>query len=106
MPEPLLLLIRRHQPEQRAERAVIGGIDIFADRRNQGAAKHRIVTGRKEIPARARCSAARLCANPGCAASKYLRDHKSSLILQPGPAALTDGLAELQSIIERWAIRC
>jgi iron complex transport system substrate-binding protein len=28
---------------------------------------------------------------------------KSSLILQPGPAALTDGLAELQKIIERWA---
>ena len=30
---------------------------------------------------------------------------KSSLILQPGPAALTDGLAELQQIIERWAKR-
>ena len=30
---------------------------------------------------------------------------KSSLILQPGPAALTDGLAELWRIIERWATR-
>ena len=30
---------------------------------------------------------------------------KSSLILQPGPAALTDGLAELQRIVERWATR-
>jgi iron complex transport system substrate-binding protein len=28
---------------------------------------------------------------------------KSSLILQPGPAALTDGLAALQGIVERWA---
>jgi hypothetical protein len=28
---------------------------------------------------------------------------KSSLILQPGPAALTDGLAELQRMVERWA---
>ena len=28
---------------------------------------------------------------------------KSSLILQPGPAALTDGLAEFQKIIGRWA---
>jgi hypothetical protein len=28
---------------------------------------------------------------------------KSSLILQPGPAALTDGLVELQKFIERWA---
>ena len=32
-----------------------------------------------------------------------LYEIKSSLILQPGPAALTDGLAELQKIIERWA---
>ena len=31
---------------------------------------------------------------------------KSSVILQPGPAALTDGLAELQRIIEQWAVRC
>jgi iron complex transport system substrate-binding protein len=34
-----------------------------------------------------------------------LYEIKSSLILQPGPAALTDGLAELQKIIERWAKR-
>jgi iron complex transport system substrate-binding protein len=34
-----------------------------------------------------------------------LYEIKSSLILQPGPAALTDGLAELQRIIEQWAIR-
>ena len=30
---------------------------------------------------------------------------KSSLILQPGPAALTDGLTELQRIIEGWVNR-
>jgi iron complex transport system substrate-binding protein len=30
---------------------------------------------------------------------------KSSLILQPGPAALTDGLTELQRIIEQWTLR-
>ena len=38
-----------------------------------------------------------------------LYEIKSSLILQPGPAALTDGLAELQKIIGRWAnsrVRC
>ncbi len=34
-----------------------------------------------------------------------LYEIKPSLILQPGPAALTDGLAELQRIIEQWAIR-
>ena len=32
-----------------------------------------------------------------------LYEIKSCLILQPGPAALTDGLAELQKIIGRWA---
>jgi iron complex transport system substrate-binding protein len=32
-----------------------------------------------------------------------LYEIKSSFILQPGPAALTDGLAELQKIIGRWA---
>ena len=32
-----------------------------------------------------------------------LYEIRSSLILQPGPTALTDGLAELQWIIERWA---
>jgi iron complex transport system substrate-binding protein len=35
-----------------------------------------------------------------------LYEIKSSLILQPGPAALTDGLAALQKLIERWATRC
>jgi len=30
---------------------------------------------------------------------------KSSLILQPGPAALTDGLADLERIVEQWANR-
>jgi hypothetical protein len=32
-----------------------------------------------------------------------LYEIKSSLMLQPGPAALTDGLAELQKTIEQWA---
>jgi iron complex transport system substrate-binding protein len=35
-----------------------------------------------------------------------LYEIKSSVILPPGPAALTDGLAELQRIIEQWAIDC
>ena len=32
-----------------------------------------------------------------------LYEIKSSLIVQPGPAALTDGLAELEKIIRHWA---
>ena len=34
-----------------------------------------------------------------------LHEVKSPLILQPGPAALTDGLDALQAIIARWAGR-
>jgi iron complex transport system substrate-binding protein len=49
-------------------------------------------------------------ARPGCGRAPAVQhpdmyEIKSSLILQPGPAALTDGLAELQRIIERWATR-
>ena len=33
----------------------------------------------------------------------FLREIKSPLILQPGPAALTDGLDALAAIIEEWA---
>jgi iron complex transport system substrate-binding protein len=32
----------------------------------------------------------------------FLREVKSALILQPGPAALTDGLDALSRIIEEW----
>lgn len=34
-----------------------------------------------------------------------LYEIKSSIILQPGPAALTDGLAELARIIRDWSMR-
>ena len=32
----------------------------------------------------------------------WLREIKSPLILQPGPAALTDGLAALIAIVDEW----
>jgi iron complex transport system substrate-binding protein len=97
---------------------IAGGIDIFADRRNQGAAKDRIVTteevvarepdliigswcGKKFRPERVETRAGfdRIPA----VQHHNLYEIKSSLILQPGPAALTDGLTELQRIIHRWA---
>jgi iron complex transport system substrate-binding protein len=34
-----------------------------------------------------------------------LHEIKSPLILQPGPAALTDGLDRLQALIRQWAHR-
>jgi iron complex transport system substrate-binding protein len=97
---------------------IAGGVDIFADRGNQGAAKDRIVTmeevverqpdiivgswcGKKFRPERV---ASRLgFAQVPAVQQQYIYEIKSSLILQPGPAALTDGLAGLQKIIGRWA---
>ena len=99
---------------------IAGGIDIFADRGNQGAAKDRVVTT-EEVVAREpdliigswcgkKFRPEHVVARDGFGqipAVRYqdLYEIKSSLILQPGPAALTDGLAELQRIIERWATR-
>jgi hypothetical protein len=34
-----------------------------------------------------------------------LHEIKSPLVLQPGPAALTDGLDALHAIVARWATR-
>jgi iron complex transport system substrate-binding protein len=94
-----------------------GGIDIFADRGNQSAAKDRVVTA-EEVVVREpdliigswcgrKFRAERVAARPGFAQTpavqrQDLYEIKSSLILQPGPAALTDGLAEIQKIIEQW----
>jgi iron complex transport system substrate-binding protein len=96
---------------------IAGGIDIFADRRNQGAAKDRVVTV-EEVVAREpdlivgswcgkKFRPERVASRPGFAEIPAVRHQdlyeiKSSLILQPGPTALTDGLAELRKIIERW----
>ena len=98
---------------------IAGGIDIFANRRSQGAAKDCIVTiekvverepdviigswcGKNSGPSAFQCGLAstafRLC-------SIKTSEIKSSSILQPGPAALTDGLAELVKIVQRWATR-
>jgi len=99
---------------------IAGGIDIFADRSNQGAAKNRIVTLEEVIERQPdliigswcgkKFKPERVVARDGFdrvpAVQNYdLYEIKSSLILQPGPAALTDGLAELQRIIEQWAVR-
>jgi iron complex transport system substrate-binding protein len=48
-----------------------------------------------------------VAARPGWGAVPAVRDGelheiKSPLILQPGPAALTDGLDAIQGVIQRW----
>ena len=51
---------------------------------------------------------AKVTARPGfgaipAVARGFLREVKSPLILQPGPAALTDGLDALSAIVAEWA---
>jgi iron complex transport system substrate-binding protein len=98
--------------------AVAGGTDVFSEFAMQKSAKDRIVSpaaviaaapdiiigswcGKKFVPAR-------VAARPGFAdipavRHGWLREIKSPLILQPGPAALTDGLDALAKIVAEWA---
>jgi len=99
---------------------IAGGIDVFSALAAQKSAKDRVVSadaviaaapdiivgswcGKKFVPTR-------VAARPGFAdipavRDDWLREIKSPLILQPGPAALTDGLDALAHIIGEWASR-
>jgi iron complex transport system substrate-binding protein len=93
---------------------VAGGDDIFADRATNKSAKDRIVTAADVIAREPEIIIGSWCGKkfqprkvaerPGFAAIPAVRDGrlheiKSPLILQPGPAALTDGLAMLQQLV-------
>ncbi len=94
-----------------------GGIDVFPQRSLCKNAKDRIVTADAVIEARPdiiigswcgkKFAPHKLAARPGfdripAVANGFLREVKSTLILQPGPAALTDGLDALTVIIAEW----
>ena len=91
-----------------------GGVDVFADRASCKSAKDRIVTAEEvirnepDIIIGSWCGKKfrpeKLAKRPGfdripAVKRSELHEIKSPLILQPGPAALTDGLAALQAII-------
>jgi iron complex transport system substrate-binding protein len=93
---------------------VAGGNDIFADRASCKLAKDRVVTAEEVIHRSPDIIIGSWCGKkfrpekvarrPGfdcipAVKRGALHEIKSSLILQPGPAALTDGLAALQAII-------
>ncbi|MBE7419565.1 MAG: ABC transporter substrate-binding protein [Burkholderiales bacterium] len=100
---------------------IAGGDDIFPQRAAARLARARIVADTDEIVRAApdivigswcgkKFRAGQVAARPGFAAIPAVRDGelheiKSPLILQPGPAALTDGLDALHAIITRWAER-
>jgi iron complex transport system substrate-binding protein len=96
---------------------IAGGIEVFPELSRRKNAKDRIVSpdeliaaapdiivgswcGKKFVPAK-------VAARPGfseipAVRDGFLREIKSPLILQAGPAALTDGLDALASIVAEW----
>jgi len=97
-----------------------GGDDVFPERSRETLAKNRILSGPEEVARRApdmiigswcgkKFRPEKVAARPGFDAVPAvvhgeLHEVKSSIILQPGPAALTDGIAELHRLIARWAL--
>ena len=98
-----------------------GGDNCFADLAAMSLGRDRIIADPAEVVRRApdlifgswcgkKFRPATVAARPGWNATPAVRDGelheiKSSIILQPGPAALTDGLAEIHAHIARWASR-
>ncbi|MGH8297847.1 MAG: cobalamin-binding protein [Steroidobacteraceae bacterium] len=101
---------------------IAGGEDCFPELAAQPLGRHRIIADTGEVPRRApdiifgswcgkKFRPEAVAARPGWSAipavrSGFVREIKSSIILQPGPAALSDGLRAVQGVIEEWASRC
>ena len=100
---------------------IAGGEDVFPERAGCALARDRILADLQEVVRRApdliigswcgkKFRPERVAARPGWGAIPAVRDGelheiKSPIILQPGPAALTDGIDALHAIIARWASR-
>jgi iron complex transport system substrate-binding protein len=95
-----------------------GGVDVFPQLAARKNAKDRIVSSNDVIAAQPdiivgswcgkKFVPAKVATRPGFAevpavANGWLREIKSTVILQPGPAALTDGLDQLAEIMADWA---
>jgi iron complex transport system substrate-binding protein len=94
-----------------------GGEDIFPELSRQKSAKDRIVTTEAVVRAAPdivigswcgkKFRSERFAARPGFSAlpavrDGFVREIKSTIILQPGPAALTDGLDAMERIVSEW----
>ncbi|MCS7303095.1 MAG: cobalamin-binding protein [Bacteroidota bacterium] len=98
-----------------------GGEDIFAEHRQYPDAKRRIVADPLEVVRRqpdimiaSWCGKGfkpeKVRQRPGwdqipAIANGELHEIHSAIILQPGPAALTDGIAAINAILDRWEER-
>ena len=99
--------------------AIAGGDDCFAHLGKQSLGKNRIISDPQAVVQAApdiiigswcgkKFRPEKVAARAGYSAipavrNAELHEIKSSLILQPGPAALTDGVAELHRIVLAWA---
>jgi iron complex transport system substrate-binding protein len=100
---------------------IAGGDDCFPELSAHPLGRQRIIADAAEVPRRApdlilgswcgkKFRPQEVAARPGWSAipavrDGFVREIKSAIILQPGPAALTDGLAAVQQVIEEWADR-
>ena len=100
---------------------IAGGDDCFPELSVEPLGRNRIIADIAEVPRRApdlilgswcgkKFQPARVKARPGWSEMPAVRhgdlyEIKSSIILQPGPAALTDGVDELHRIITGWCQR-
>src|SRR5690242_1238702 len=98
-----------------------GGEDCFPELARESLGRNRIIADPLEVVRRApdivlgswcgkKFRPERVAARAGwhevpAVRAGYLREIKSSIILQPGPAALTDGVRAIQAVIEEWAAR-
>lgn len=97
---------------------ICGGIDVFAENRHYPNAKERILADMQEplrrdpdIMIASWCGKMlkpeRVIARQGWESFRphitgFMREIPSPIILQPGPAALTDGIAAVMSIFDEW----
>lgn len=100
---------------------IAGGIDVFPELSREPLAKARILANGDPVIARnpdiiigswcgKKFRPERVAARPGWEKINAVRDGelheiKSPLILQPGPAALTDGVQAIAQIIHQWSKR-
>jgi iron complex transport system substrate-binding protein len=95
-----------------------GGVPVFPDLRDKKLGRDRIVTSDAVIRAApdviigSWCGkpvrAERIAARPGwdtipAVRNGHIYEVKSTYILQPGPAALTEGVAQVHDRLARWA---
>ncbi|MGH8269834.1 MAG: ABC transporter substrate-binding protein, partial [Steroidobacteraceae bacterium] len=97
---------------------IAGGEDCFPELSVQPLGRQRIIADAGEVARRApdiilgswcgkKFRPEEVAARPGWNAipavrTGFVREIKSAIILQPGPAALTDGLPAIQRVIEEW----